>query len=288
MMKIEGSTEPSAVDEIWHLREPREGQVGINVENVSDTKGADVRVALCDLGVESTHPGLLNRIDTDRARDFDNTLDPAGLSYEQGRIIDKFDAHGTACAGLVCGVEDPKRATDVAQGKRCVGVAPEAKLVPIRISTNFELRSLIAALKHAEENAHVILLPRVLPRDKELEAELRIVASHVPVVCACGNDGTPQLAYPAALPETIAVGACNNRGYRSTYSQYGRVPETGRQIDVVACSNDIPVEDRELVRLDMEEVGLRELKANGRTDHTLFRTGMLTEDDLLTASAKNG
>ena len=124
----------------------------------------------------------------------------------------------------------------------------------------FRDKSLIAALKYAARKADVILLPRVLPVDDNLDLAIKEVASRVPVVCASGNDGIAELAYPARLQETIAVGACNNRGYRSTYSQYGKVPDPDGGVDVVAPSNDIPVEDRELVRLDLEEAKDRTVK----------------------------
>src|SRR4051812_3450134 len=66
---------------------------------------------------------------------------------------------------------------------------------------------------------------------------------------------TSRLVHPASMRETIAVGACNDRGYRSTYSQYGE------GLDIVAPSNDVMVDDRSQVRLDTDEVDLRQREA---------------------------
>lgn len=132
-----------------------------------------------------------------------------------------------------------------------MGVAPQATLVPIRISTNLETDSLINALKYARRVGDLILIPRYLPESPDLSAIISAIARKVPIVCASGNDGTNSLIYPASLDGTIAVGACNEKGYRATYSQYGA------GLDVVATSNDLAVEDAAVVRLDLDEANFR-------------------------------
>jgi subtilisin family serine protease len=254
-------------DDCWHLDEPREvtirrrpdklesssaavGQivgtylrVGINARK-ADSTGAGVKVVILDNGVEHEHPSLQRNIDLDGARDFDHDFSGEGRPYQQGgRIANRYNAHGTACAGLVAAIELP--------GSRVVGVARKARIVPIRISTNFEVERLIAALEYARGVGQVILLPRFLPQAARLTEKIEAIAKDVTVVCAAGNDGTASLVYPAYLENVIAVGACNERGYRSTYSQYGD------RLDIVAPSNDLPVEDRDLIRLDTDEVNLR-------------------------------
>jgi subtilisin family serine protease len=254
-------------DDCWHLEAPREvtitrrpgkldsknaaaGEVvgsylraGINARKPGAT-GAGVSVVILDNGVEHDHRSLKPNLDLDTARDFDHNFDREGRSYQQGgRIANRYNAHGTACAGLVAAVGLP--------GSRVVGVAPDARIVPIRISTNFEVDRLLKALQYSRRIGKVILLPRFLPEADELTKEIHAIAQDVTVVCAAGNDGTSSLVYPAYLENVIAVGACNDRGYRSTYSQYGE------GLDVVAPSNDLPVEDRDLIRLDTDEVNLR-------------------------------
>jgi subtilisin family serine protease len=218
-------------------------RVGINARAAwEETKGAGVKVVIFDHGVDFHHPSLNRNVSLADARDFDR--DDEGRSHDQGgRIDNRFNAHGTACAGIVGAADLP--------GVRVVGVAPEATLVPIRISTNFETRSLINALEYARDVGDVILIPRFLPASAELSAMISAIAREVPIVCASGNDGAGFLVHPASLEGTIAVGACNERGYRATYSQYGV------DLDLVAPSNDLAVEDADVVRLDLDEVNLR-------------------------------
>ena len=52
------------------------------------------------------------------------------------------------------------------------------------------------------------------------------------------------------------MGACNDKGYRSTYSQYGA------GLDVAAPSNDLAVQDATVVRLDLDEADFR-VRARG-------------------------
>jgi subtilisin family serine protease len=253
-------------DDCWHLDAPRDvsvtqrpgkfasknaaadrvgsyRRVGINARTTGAT-GAGVKVVILDNGVEHDHRSLEPNVDMDAARDFDHNFDRQGRSHQQGgRIANRYNAHGTACAGLVAAVRLP--------GSRVVGVAPKATIVPIRISTNFEVGRIIDALLYARGVGQVILLPRYLPEDRDLTKEIKAIAKDVVVVCAAGNDGTASLVYPAYLENVVAVGACNDRGYRSTYSQYGN------RLDVVAPSNDLPVEDRDLIRLDTDEITLR-------------------------------
>jgi subtilisin family serine protease len=232
----------------------------------------------------------------------------------KARIYNPNDAHGTASAGIVAAA---------ANDTGCVGVAPECSIVPVRISTNVEFKSLIAAVKYAGQVGDVILMPRSLPwadaepsspggagssavkhsalatvgskasagehpslrravdpqahqiwlelngkhgqafwraldgkSEQELSAILYAaiseVAARVPVVCASGNNGTSSLIYPACLEATIAVGACNEKGWRSTYSQYGR------GLDLVAPSNDVPARSKALKRCSEDMLGLDE------------------------------
>lgn len=57
-----------------------------------------------------------------------------------------------------------------------------------------------------------------------LEKAIQLVASRTSVmIAASGNDGRPELRYPAAYPDVIAVGGVVSSGYplRASYSNYG-------------------------------------------------------------------
>jgi subtilisin family serine protease len=231
--------------EIWHLRSAESPPIGINLPSRStpDVVDPPIHVAIVDTGFELEHPSLEGQFARKHARDFDHDLDQGRSLADGGVLTNPHDAHGTALAGIV--------AAKPVEASAFVGVAPASRIVPIRISTNFEAKALASALRHAVDCADVILLARFLPHEDELTAVLDRIASDKPVICASGNDGLGVLIFPASHPRTIAVGACNELGYRSTYSQYGD------GLDLVAPSNDLPCEDRELVRLDWAEAKRR-------------------------------
>ena len=106
-----------------------------------------------------------------------------------------------------------------------------------------------------------------------LYAAISEVATRVPVVCASGNNGTGSVIYPACLEATIAVGACNEKGWRSTYSQYGR------GLDLVAPSNDVPARSRTLVRCS-EDMLAQDEKPEDFGVERLGRLGIETTDNL--------
>lgn len=239
------------VSETWHLAaphlqadDPPSWMVGINLPDLAPApRREQIRVVVFDTGVEFDHPSLKGAFakTLDLSRDFDHGFSSDGRSLKEGgQIANPFDAHGTACAGLVGARQ--------LEGVEFVGVDQYCQLISVRISTNFEVDSLIDALEYAATVGDVLLLPRFLREDDRLTAALTDIGSRMPIVCASGNDGRSSLIYPARLPCTIAVGACNEKGYRSTYSQYGD------GLDVVAPSNDVPIETRNLVRLDRETV----------------------------------
>src|SRR4051812_36749828 len=227
-------------------------RVGINARAVWDQKnqGQGIKVVIFDMGVDYEHPNLYPNIKDvlNYAANFDHHLakpkfldppDPKRLSQwkateptriykDGGKIYNRYNGHGTACAGIIAAI-DPKSSNDpIIKNSRVIGVAPKAHPVPLRISSNFDIGSLIAAIEYAGEDevGDVILMPRYLPEPDDepqpkgkpgagdLRDAIRNLAKKKPVVCASGNNGKKELIYPASLPEVIAIGACNDRGYR--------------------------------------------------------------------------
>lgn len=254
---------PEPIDdpkEMWHLQKPerieREGaapewRVGIELKSAWDlvkSRGEGIRVVIFDTGVDWEHPSLQLNVDMKSARDFDHGIGRGLTPDEGGLIANKFDAHGTASAGIIGAIDpgDPrlaKKGIMLPADCKVVGIAPCCTLVPVRLSTTYDVKILVEALKYAGKVGDVILLPRSLECSSQLTDVLEEVGSRCVIVCAAGNDGSDALIYPASLEATIAVGACNEKGYRSSYSQYGP------GLHVVAPSNDQPAEDRERLRL---------------------------------------
>lgn len=268
---MNANDENTQFDNRWHLYNSfkNPNSVGINAISAWDMNGKGslkgsprVRVVILDTGVDYKHPSLEANVEKSLARDFDHCTEEVkegkDIYDRRNRIYNKFNAHGTACAGVVAAIDRSKDVPDYnlsakdhakyEREKMIVGVAPGCKIIPVRISTNYETESLVNAIKYAEKVGHVILLPRIMPEREDVKNAIETVAKSVPVVCASGNNGTKGLNFPATVEGVIAVGACNEKGYRSTYSQYGD------DLTVVAPSNDASLESREIVRLDKEKV----------------------------------
>jgi len=117
--------------------------------------------------------------------------------------------HGTHVAGVIAG-----RSDDVS----IVGGAPDARLCPVKVFPGGCVSDLIEALEWCiERRIDVISLPLGIDTDSQiLGLALRDAhASGITVVAAVGN-GATHVAFPAALPHVIAVGAVG---------QFGTFPE---------------------------------------------------------------
>ena len=147
------------------------------------------------------------------------------------------DNHGTACAGVACaaGVDGAS------------GVAPEARLMPLRLASGLGSQDEADAFVWAARNGadviscswgpfdgewwnpadpvHQQVVP--LPDSTRLAIDFALEQGRGGRGCVIawaagnGNESVEHDGY-ASHPGVIAVGACNDRGTRSVYSDYGR------------------------------------------------------------------
>ncbi len=176
--------------EQWYL--PLEGIPAAWQHNT----GAGVVVAVVDTGVDLVHPDLKDNV----LPGYDFVDDDADPQDEYG--------HGTHVAGLIA-----------ARGK-IYGVAPNAKILPVRVirdrsgGSSFTIANGIlwsAGLLEGHPNpnpAKVINLS--LGSDSTLEligdAIQKVTDAGVLVIAAAGNNGSG-LAFPASMPQVMAVTA---------------------------------------------------------------------------------
>ncbi|WOX21755.1 type VII secretion-associated serine protease mycosin [Streptomyces sp. HUAS YS2] len=180
-----------------------------------DTKGAGVRVAVIDSGVDDANPQLSDAVDAAAGRDFVGTTD--GTVDEAG--------HGTKVAGII--------AARPRAGTGFVGLAPEAVIIPIRQTdgrTSGATDAMAEAIDHAvAADARVVNISqdtsRPLTPDSPLgRAVARAIAADVVVVASAGNDGKDgrrKNTYPAAFPGVLAVAASDRNDERAPFSQSG-------------------------------------------------------------------
>lgn len=184
--------------------------------------GSGITVAVVDSGVDADHPQLHRPGKVLPGRDF----------YLAGKLPGNYDciSHGTAVAGII--------AADGRPGVGFEGIAPGARILPVRISERetdntgsteeIDPNILAKGIRYAvDAHARVINLSLAGFRDQRpvREAVAYAVAHDVVVVAAVGNgqgsDGGQFPSYPASYPGVIGVGAIDTTGARVTASQIG-------------------------------------------------------------------
>ncbi|MER7761746.1 type VII secretion-associated serine protease mycosin [Streptomyces sp. NPDC097619] len=194
------------------------------------TRGAGVRVAVLDTGVDRAHPQLRDAVDAASGTDL---VEPGGDGTRDR------SGHGTKVAGLIAARPRP--------GSGFTGLAPEAVIIPVRSHDGLHPAApaaLARAVDHAvARGADVINIsqqtPGPLPPNSALaRAVARAQQAGAVVVAAAGNDGRdgrPRPAYPAALPGVLAVAASDRDNERAAFSQTGAfVSVAAPGVDVVS------------------------------------------------------
>jgi membrane-anchored mycosin MYCP len=174
------------------------------------TKGQGVLVGVIDTGVDRTVPQLAGHV-----------LPGTDVVDGTGQADTDCFGHGTFVAGIIAA--QPKPGTGVA------GVAPGATILPIRqanSSSDGTSAGLAQSIRLAADmGAKVVNISAssFFP-DPELRAAVQYAsAKDVLLVASASNEaqsGNPT-AYPAAYPEVLAVGAVDQDGRRSQFSEVG-------------------------------------------------------------------
>jgi type VII secretion-associated serine protease mycosin len=190
--------------------------------------GAGVLVAVVDSGVDADHPQLRARGAVLRGEDF----------HLVGNLPGNFDcvSHGTAVASII--------AADPVDGVGFAGLAPGARILPVRVSERdltdtgqvaaVDPAVLARGIRYAaDQGAKVINLSMAGTADNRSVrgAVAYARAKDALVVAAVGNQqqGTTQRpSFPAGYEGVLGVGAVDQTGARLATSQIGP------QVDLVA------------------------------------------------------
>ena len=185
------------------------------------TRGSDIiTIAVIDSGVDLSH------------EDLQGIFVPGYDFVENDTIPQDDDGHGTHVVGIIAAL------TNNNKGVAGVTWGQNVKIMPLKVfgnnatTTHFHVaKAFVYAVDHGAKIINASLGspgPSALLQDAVRYAH----QNDVVMVCAAGNDGSYGIRYPAAYPETIAVGAVTldlfGRPIIASYSDYG--PE----LDVVA------------------------------------------------------
>ena len=220
----------------WHLKSTIINGISVsasaNVEAAHQiTQGEGITIAVIDDGVDIDHAEFMSSGKVVAPRDAtENSNDP--------RPKDRFytDDHGTACAGVAC-----------ADGNfGASGVAPKAKLMPIRLASGLGSQQEANAFLWAADNGADIISCSWGPPDGKwydlndpqhnrfvpLPANTKLAIDYATtqgrggkgcVICWAagnGNESVDNDGY-ASYERVIAVAACNDQGKRCVYSDFG-------------------------------------------------------------------
>ncbi|WP_170213239.1 S8 family serine peptidase [Catellatospora citrea] len=187
-------------------------------------RGNGVVVAVVDSGVSSAAPALAGAVKQ------------GADVVKGGRADSDCQGRGTALAGIV--------AARPVRGSAVVGMAPEATVLPVRITDErggIPDGSLAKGIKAAVENgARVILVGTGTTKpDSDLRAAVEEAVAHdVVVVAAAGTEAESGKAwYPAAYDSVLAVSGMSGAGApTATGSRDARVDLLAPATDVVTIA----------------------------------------------------
>jgi subtilisin family serine protease len=188
-------------------------------------RGGGVTIAVLDTGADLTHPDLGGKLLP--GRDYVKPADDGcpGPQDENG--------HGTHVAGIAAAV--------TGNGAGVAGVAPDAKVLPVRVlnadGAEAELGIVFEAIKWAADNGAKVInlsladLPLTATLDGS-EADAEAAVDHAwskgaVVVAAASNESFPLCNYPAAATRAVCVGATDPGGLPSYYSNFPNSPTGG-------------------------------------------------------------
>lgn len=170
--------------------------------------GSGVIVAVLDTGVDTAHP------------DFKDNLVEGYNFVDKNNDVTDLDGHGTMVAGIIAAVAN--------NSIGIAGVAPEAKIMPLKVLTSeggswidLDL-AILYAVNHGAKIITMSLGGKYTLLGATTDAAIKYAYDHGCVlIAAAGNDNSSEPFYPAAYDEVIAVSAINQKDTKATFSNYG-------------------------------------------------------------------
>ena len=203
------------------------GKVGA-IQSWEGLPSTTVSVAVVDTGCRRNHEDLAANLDL--ANGANLTSDNLGDS----RNFEDGCGHGTHCAGIIAAVMN--------NGKGTVGVAPNVKIVPIKVLENDGVGSIISVslgIKMAADIPTVKVISLSLGGPGTIGRMMKEAIDYASgkgklVVVAAGNENDDAAYFsPASYEKCFCVGATTNTDSRAWFSNYGSA------VDIAAPGLDI-------------------------------------------------
>jgi len=201
-------------------------------------RGAGIKIAILDSGVNSRHPALDHAIKK-------NTLCTYRRAYgstPEG-VLDDLLGHGTACVGMIS-------AFDPASAEHCTGVAPGADIFMYKVYSDayWDKPWFIASgiEKAIQDGADIISISRGVDRlTDELETQFRkAYDNNIFVIAAAGNKSNGGYNALCDATHVIGVGAINEGRTGSGSSGENINGATPAQVTVYAPGIGVTTTDK--------------------------------------------
>jgi subtilisin family serine protease len=240
----EAELEPALLNGLYGLLSTR----ALPAQAATRTDGTTVCVA--DTGVDGTHPDI--------APSYEGGVDSIDRDDDPSAPLGGTEDHGTHVAGTIVGALN---------GYGVRGVAPGVRLVHARVlgSEGGSASSVMDGVRRLVDERGCAVINMSLGGGGFTQAEADFYAQMaergVVIVAASGNEAASKVAYPAAYPGVISVGAVNRQNEHAIFSNVGEGLDLGGPgVDVLSAlprgtgrSATISVSDGDPV--EVQEVG---------------------------------
>ncbi len=215
VMAVYGENDIAEYNETWGV-----ARIQADPVHAEGIKGAGIKVAVLDTGINYNHPDLDNN--------YKGGINLVNLTQLNDPFDNSYNGHGTHVAGIIAAELD---------GAGVVGVAPAASIYAIKVldgNGSGHLSDIIAGIEWAIANKmDIVNMSLGLKSYSQAFDEVceRANNSGVLLVAAAGNTGSygsGEVIYPALFPSVMAVGATDS--YDAIYYNSA----VGSNIDVVA------------------------------------------------------
>ncbi len=236
---------PESDDPAWSIKEVRVLEAW-KLFPANKEPGEEVIVGHPDTGY-SEHPEIISRLLVKKGHDYVRDDADAKDDLDSGLLL--FPGHGTGTSSVIVSPKDAQGDYGNSNGAPIAvwGVAPGARLIPLRVSRSVVLDvpwagsgvlSLARAIElAADRGAHVISmsLGTGFASSRLLKAVQYAQRRGLIVLAAAGNY-VPFVVWPAAYSEVIAVAASNATRETWKYSSFGSAVDVTAPGESVWCA----------------------------------------------------
>jgi len=233
----QGQIEEQSSDVEWSLKQIRVFEAWSRFfPDPQRPPGHDIIIGLPDTGY-SEHPEIIRNLLLAKGYDFlKKDKDPKDeLVRSFGEVLNN-PGHGTSTASVIISPRGTQG--DYLSGKAVTGVAPGAKLVPLRVSYSvilLSVQNLAEAIEYAaDNNIHVLSISLGTGFfNQRLRSAIIYAQKRGVIIVAASGTYVPYVVWPAAYDEVIAVTGSN------VLRQIWSGASQGRQVDVTAPAEKV-------------------------------------------------